>query len=125
MSTPAAVHELSTGDVSPTSPSASNLGLPEKATAAVSDETVNEKGVLENHPSSDSADDGSDKDAIIVTGADAALHLLPLRDDGDPALTFRSLFLASGLSCFSAVMYQIYQVPIHKSPKPRPPSCTC
>src|SRR3569833_3268202 len=26
------------------------------------------------------------------TGADAATHLLPLRDDGEPALTFRSLF---------------------------------
>lgn len=54
--------------------------------------------------------DRESEDAIIVTGADAARHLLPLRDDGDPALTFRSLFLASGLSCFAAVMYQIYQV---------------
>lgn len=47
---------------------------------------------------------------VIVTGADAALHLLPLRDDGDPALTFRSLFLATILSAFQAVMSQIYMV---------------
>lgn len=52
---------------------------------------------------------GSD-DVIIVTGADAAAHLLPLRDDGEPALTFRALFLATCLSAFQAVMYQIYTV---------------
>jgi hypothetical protein len=33
-----------------------------------------------------------------------------MRDDGDPALTFRSLILASGLACFQAVVYQIYMV---------------
>ncbi len=48
--------------------------------------------------------------AIIITGTDAAKHLLPMRDDGEPALSFRSLFLASGLSAFQAVMYQIYMV---------------
>ena len=51
-----------------------------------------------------------DENAIIRTGADAALHLLPMRDDFDPALTFRSLFLATGLAAFQAVMYQIYMV---------------
>ena len=54
-------------------------------------------------------DDGS-ADVIIITGADAATHLLPLRDDGEPALTFRSLFLATCLSAFQAVMSQIYSV---------------
>lgn len=53
--------------------------------------------------------DDSD-DVIIITGADAARHLLPLRDDGDPALTVRSLALATILSGFQAVMYQIYMV---------------
>lgn len=55
-------------------------------------------------------DDGHSDDVIIVTGADAAAHLLPLRDDGEPALTFRSLFLATVLSAFQAVMKQIYSV---------------
>ncbi|KAA8569870.1 hypothetical protein EYC84_002213 [Monilinia fructicola] len=54
-----------------------------------------------------SRDDNSD-DVIIVTGADAAAHLLPLRDDGQPALSFRSIVLATVLSAFQAVMYQIY-----------------
>jgi hypothetical protein len=54
--------------------------------------------------------DSDNEDAIIVTGTDAATHLLPLRDDGDPALTFRSLFLATCLSAFQACMYQIYTV---------------
>ncbi|KFY02964.1 hypothetical protein O988_01782 [Pseudogymnoascus sp. VKM F-3808] len=55
----------------------------------------------------DSSESGTD-DAIIVSGADAAKHLLPLRDDLQPALTFRSIFLATILSAFQAVMNQIY-----------------
>lgn len=62
-------------------------------------------------------DADSDPDAIIITGADAAIHLLSLRDDFDTVLTFRSILLASGLACFQAVMNQIYQVfPIHLLP---------
>ncbi|KAH8694915.1 putative oligopeptide transporter [Talaromyces proteolyticus] len=49
-----------------------------------------------------------DDDVIIVTGTDAANHLIPLRDDGNPALTFRSLFIATVLSAFQATMSQIY-----------------
>ncbi|KZZ94182.1 OPT oligopeptide transporter [Moelleriella libera RCEF 2490] len=48
------------------------------------------------------------KEPIIVTGLDAARHLLSLRDDFEPALTFRSIFLASCVSAFQAVMSQIY-----------------
>jgi hypothetical protein len=54
--------------------------------------------------------DNNSDDVIIVTGTDAANHLLSLRDDGQSALTFRSIFLASGLSAFQAVMSQIYSV---------------
>ncbi|KAK1240374.1 hypothetical protein MKX07_004402 [Trichoderma sp. CBMAI-0711] len=61
-----------------------------------------------DHDDYDEKDNGSD-DVIIVTGADAAAHLLPLRDDGEPSLTFRSMFLATCLSAFQAVMSQIYQ----------------
>jgi hypothetical protein len=53
-------------------------------------------------------------DVIIITGSDAAAHLLPLRDDGEPALTFRGIFLATILSAFQAVMFQIYYVSRHK-----------
>lgn len=56
------------------------------------------------------------RDPIIITGADAAHHLLPMRDDFDPALTFRSMFLATGLAAFQAVMYQIYMVRPHYLP---------
>ncbi|CAI7618076.1 unnamed protein product [Penicillium crustosum] len=52
--------------------------------------------------------DLGDPSAIIVTGADVALHMLSLRDDFDNSLTFRSILLASGLACFQAVMNQIY-----------------
>ncbi|KAM0326628.1 hypothetical protein ACHAQA_006497 [Verticillium albo-atrum] len=57
----------------------------------------------------DSQDKDSDaEEVIIITGTDAAHHLLPLRDDFDPVLTFRSLFLATCISGFQAVMQQIY-----------------
>ncbi|KAL2196920.1 peptide transporter [Corynascus similis CBS 632.67] len=60
-----------------------------------------------DNESNQSKDDASD-DIRIITGADAAAHLLPLRDDGGQALTFRSILLATILSAFQAVMYQIY-----------------
>lgn len=56
--------------------------------------------------------DSDNEDTIIVTGFDAAQHLLPLRDDFEPALTFRSIFLASCLASFQAVMSQIYSASI-------------
>jgi hypothetical protein len=81
-------------------------------------EDAGKKGALEPEitavPISDNASDSLDKsedpDHIIVTGADAAIHLLPLRDDGDPSVTFRGIFLATCLAAFQAVMYQIYTV---------------
>ena len=64
-------------------------------------------------PASDGEDaekDSDSEDALIITGKDASLHLLSLRDDFDEALTFRSLALATCLSAFQAVMSQIYTV---------------
>ncbi|ORX37672.1 OPT oligopeptide transporter [Kockovaella imperatae] len=58
-------------------------------------------GVKEN------GDDDFDS-VIIRTGADASEHLLSVRDDGDPALTFRSIVLGTAVSAFQAVMNQIY-----------------
>lgn len=63
------------------------------------------------HSDDSDQDSGSGaEDVIIVTGSDASKHLLSLRDDGQPALTFRSLVLATILSGFTAVMNQIYYV---------------
>ncbi|WVF65583.1 hypothetical protein IAT40_000313 [Kwoniella sp. CBS 6097] len=53
-------------------------------------------------------DDISDDGHIIKTGLDAANHLLSIRDDGDPAITFRSLVLGTIMACFQASMTQIY-----------------
>jgi hypothetical protein len=82
----------------------------------VSQEAMGEKtpaAVLatKDEPTTLGGDDlNTNPDTIIITGADAAAHLLPLRDDFDSVLTFRSILLASGLACFQAVMNQIYQV---------------
>ncbi|RBR02524.1 hypothetical protein VDGD_05125 [Verticillium dahliae] len=67
----------------------------EITSAPVDDTDAPEKGDVEG-------------EVIIITGADAAHHLLPLRDDFDPVITFRSLLLATLLSGFQAVMQQIY-----------------
>lgn len=86
----------------------------EKHRLAADDADLDKKGVMEPEikaalPSYDSGEE-DDGDHIIVTGADAAAHLLPMRDDKEPSLTFRSIFLATILSAFQSVVYQIYQV---------------
>ncbi|WOO82729.1 Oligopeptide transporter 5 [Vanrija pseudolonga] len=69
---------------------------------------------IEKRADSDAASDtpppqiGPDGEPIIVTGADAANYLLSLRDDHDPSLTFRSLFIGTLVSAFQAAMNQIY-----------------
>lgn len=54
-------------------------------------------------------------EVVIRTGADAAEHLLPLRDDFEPAVTFRGIVLATVLSGVQSVMNQIYAVSSHSS----------
>ncbi|EFQ93896.1 hypothetical protein CFE70_006939 [Pyrenophora teres f. teres 0-1] len=84
----------------------------EKHHPAVSNEELTKEGVLEPEVKAELSSSHSserDEDIIIITGADAAAHLLPMRDDFEPALTFRCVFLATILSAFQAVVYQIYQ----------------
>ncbi|CRL21990.1 Oligopeptide transporter OPT superfamily [Penicillium camemberti] len=91
--------------------------MPESPTETSDISVVSQEAIGEKTPATvlDTKDghsidenDLSDPDAIIVTGADVALHMLSLRDDFDNSLTFRSVLLASGLACFQAVMNQIY-----------------
>jgi len=88
--------------------SASNPSYSDEKTAVTVLAEKKEAPVIEDDLSGESDRDSAD--VVIITGADAADHLLPLRDDFDSALTFRSIVLASILSCFQAVMYQIYIV---------------
>jgi hypothetical protein len=66
--------------------------------------------VNEDEPPVDHSDGTGGPSIIIKTGHDAAEYLLPLRDDHEPALTFRGIFLATILSAFQAVVQQIYNV---------------
>jgi hypothetical protein len=86
----------------------SNEGSNAEKTASTVLADKGEPRVIEDDLGGESDRDSAD--VVIVTGGDAADHLLPLRDDFDSALTFRSIVLASILSCFQAVMYQIYNV---------------
>ncbi|WVQ69693.1 uncharacterized protein L199_007913 [Kwoniella botswanensis] len=53
-------------------------------------------------------DEISEEGHIIRTGRDAADHLLSIRDDDDPSVTFRSMVLGTIMACFQASMTQIY-----------------
>ena len=81
------------------------------------DIAVDEKSDKDRSPSdSETAIDQLDKeghvgdDFVIRSGADASKHLLSLRDDEDPVLTFRSALLGTAFACFQAAMNQIYNV---------------
>lgn len=57
--------------------------------------------------------DFDDPDKIIKSGADAAQYMLSDRDDGDPAVTFRSMVLGTAFAAFYASISQIYKVRHH------------
>jgi hypothetical protein len=94
--------------------------IDEKKPAAVAESAVGGNIALDLNKeigvvaaSEDGENEKSDADSdnvIIITGEDASKHLLSLRDDKQPALTFRSIVLATILSGFQACMYQIYNV---------------
>ncbi|KAI0472704.1 OPT oligopeptide transporter [Xylariaceae sp. FL0804] len=98
------------GDRAPERPVAHH-DMDEKRGMAKDDvvDTINPVDASSDSNDEEKSHDGSGENAIIVTGADAALHLLPMRDDRDSAVTFRGMFLATILCCFQAVVYQIYQ----------------
>lgn len=77
------------------------------------DGQVSKDFIDDNLPPVDHSDGTGGPEIIIRTGHDAAQYLLPIRDDHEPALTFRSIFLATILAAFQAVMSQIYTVSIH------------
>ncbi|CAG8214265.1 unnamed protein product [Penicillium olsonii] len=70
-------------------------------------EEVKEEITVTNSVLIDDYDPGT-RDTIIVTGADVAAHLMPMRDDHDTAITFRAIFLGSVFVAFSAGLGQIY-----------------
>lgn len=87
------------------------------------EKTLESEAVVSVGPpiSSDAASDNSGLDAldeknfdqhdrVIVTGSDASNHLISVRDDGDPAVTFRSMLLGTLVAAFQASMNQIYMV---------------
>ncbi len=84
-------------------------------------ESFDEKKVLEKHRSSDSYLDhkiehGSAYDEeveyvngepVITSGRDVSRYLVDVRDDGDPALTFRSLFIGTVFAGLGAALCQV------------------
>jgi hypothetical protein len=89
-----------------------NIDISEKVGEIV-DSRITTAPVEDESPDNKDDNDTDSDGAIIRTGADAARYLLPMRDDFDPALTFRGIFLATCLSAFQAVMNQIYAVSLY------------
>lgn len=74
-------------------------------------DTSNEKGLTEAEKANFVLEDDSEiseSNHVIRDGYDVSQYLLPIRDDGDPCLTFRSLTLGLLLGAFQATMTQIY-----------------
>ncbi|KAI5833165.1 peptide transporter MTD1 [Schizophyllum commune Tattone D] len=49
-----------------------------------------------------------DRERVVTTGRDVSHYVVDLRDDGDPALTFRSLVLGTVIAGLGAALCQIY-----------------
>lgn len=86
--------------------------LPDHAVLPVDDALSRESDIKNGRPTVTQSKDSEEErdDVVIATASDAAFHLLPMRDDFENPLTFRSMFLATALSAFQAVMTQIYHV---------------
>lgn len=48
---------------------------------------------------------------VITTGRDVSRYLIDIRDDRDPALTFRSLFLGTVFAGLGAALCQVRTIP--------------
>lgn len=83
------------------------------------DEKKHDDGSVENVDkkveSSSSVEDLSDRDSVLLVngepvirnGEDVSNFLFDVRDDGDPALTFRSLVLGTVFAALGAAMCQV------------------
>jgi len=86
----------------------------EKSGSFDSKEVVQEKDLIDGKTEIGVASD-SDSDEVlmvngepvIVTGLDVSRFQVDLRDDGDPALTFRSLFLGTVFAGLGAALGQV------------------
>lgn len=88
--------------------------LPDHVVLPADDALSRESDIKNGHPTITQPEDSDEErdDVVIATASDAAFHLLPMRDDFENPLTFRSMFLATALSAFQAVMTQIYHVSV-------------
>ncbi|EGO04039.1 hypothetical protein SERLA73DRAFT_102396 [Serpula lacrymans var. lacrymans S7.3] len=78
------------------------LDLLEKSSA------VSENGSDFYSGDSDSHDIVNGQPPVVSTGKDVSRYLVDLRDDGDPALTFRSLLIGTVFAGLGAALNQIY-----------------
>ena len=108
MSSPASIPPLA--ELPSAEPSSPVESIDEKADGKrISSESLDSSGKIEGGKE---AYDGEDVrlvngEPVITTGPDVSRFLIDTRDDGDPALTFRSLFLGTLFAGLGASLCQV------------------
>lgn len=85
----------------------------EKDSASESIEVADEKADFHTYVGSDGGDDPPEYlngEPIITTGRDVSRFAVDIRDDGDAALTFRSMFLGTMFAGMGAALCQVRHV---------------
>ena len=74
------------------------------------DEKLDEKhdGSIKEAFDPETFDSVPDRERVVTTGRDVSHYVVDLRDDGDPALAFRSLVLGTVIAGLGAALCQIY-----------------
>jgi len=74
---------------------------------------IQDPEIAEEEDTNDEADVVRFKgEPIIMTGRDVSRFVVDLRDDGDPALTFRSLVIGTLFACVGAANTQVSTTPV-------------
>ncbi|KAI5361396.1 Putative oligopeptide transporter, OPT superfamily [Septoria linicola] len=100
-------------EVSAISGASSDNGLDHELPPAGDDKNVQAavaETIGENVLNSDPSDEGVSVKghAVIRNGMDVSKYLVSARDDGDTALTFRSIVLGTSFTAFSSVVTMLY-----------------
>jgi hypothetical protein len=79
----------------------------EKLETIVEDEKGSQYNIDDNSLEDTSKPNFQKGEPVITTGCDVSRFVVDIRDDGDPALTFRSMFLGTMFAGMGAALSQV------------------
>ena len=83
------------------------MSLSEERPEIVVDEKELQYNIDDNALEDDSKPIFDNGEPVITTGCDVSRFVVDIRDDEDPALTFRSMFLGTIFACMGAALSQV------------------